>query len=206
MGTRHLTCVVIDDQIKVAQYGQWDGYPTGQGEIIREFLSREGMDMPRFEKNVRACSWLTESDREEISKFSNNDGWMSSDQAAKFNASKWGYLSRNTGAGILDCILQEPRKLDDSSEFAADSLFCEWAYVIDLDKLELEIYMGFNTDGPVSRTERFAYLNDLPPPEYQKGEKKYWPVKLAKSIPIQDLPETDMGALANELEPEEEDV
>lgn len=27
MGTRHLTAVVIDGDYKVAQYGQWDGYP-----------------------------------------------------------------------------------------------------------------------------------------------------------------------------------
>jgi len=27
MGTRNLTCVMKDGQYKVAQYGQWDGYP-----------------------------------------------------------------------------------------------------------------------------------------------------------------------------------
>ena len=27
MGTRNLTVVYLDGQYKVAQYGQWDGYP-----------------------------------------------------------------------------------------------------------------------------------------------------------------------------------
>lgn len=31
MGTRNLTCVVLDGEFKVAQYGQWDGYPEGSG-------------------------------------------------------------------------------------------------------------------------------------------------------------------------------
>lgn len=38
MGTRNLTCVVKNNKYVVAQYGQWDGYPTGQGQTIVEFI------------------------------------------------------------------------------------------------------------------------------------------------------------------------
>lgn len=41
MGTRNLTAVYLDGQYKVAQYGQWDGYPEGQGITA---LTRERMD------------------------------------------------------------------------------------------------------------------------------------------------------------------
>jgi hypothetical protein len=38
MGTRHLIEVKIDGELKVAQYGQWDGYLTGQGVNIADFI------------------------------------------------------------------------------------------------------------------------------------------------------------------------
>ena len=38
MGTRNLTCVFVNGEYKVAQYCQWDGYPSGQGLTILNFL------------------------------------------------------------------------------------------------------------------------------------------------------------------------
>ena len=34
MGTRNLTCVFKDGEYKVAQYGQWDGYPSLKTQVI----------------------------------------------------------------------------------------------------------------------------------------------------------------------------
>ena len=39
MGTRHITAVVSEGQFVVAQYGQWDGYPTGAGNDIVAIIS-----------------------------------------------------------------------------------------------------------------------------------------------------------------------
>ena len=40
MGTRHLTYVYEDsDTILLCMYGQWDGYPTGHGADLAEFLN-----------------------------------------------------------------------------------------------------------------------------------------------------------------------
>lgn len=38
MGTRNITRVKSGGQLKVCQYGQWDGYPTGAGADIIKFI------------------------------------------------------------------------------------------------------------------------------------------------------------------------
>jgi len=43
MGTRHITQVRYGDEIRVSQYGQWDGYPAGQGLTVFRFLKSEEM-------------------------------------------------------------------------------------------------------------------------------------------------------------------
>ena len=38
MGTRNITRVILDGKVKVNQYCQWDGYPTGRGAEVLEFM------------------------------------------------------------------------------------------------------------------------------------------------------------------------
>ena len=51
MGTRNLTMVISENKTKVAQYGQWDGYPEGQGKTILKFLKR--CDLKIFEERLK---------------------------------------------------------------------------------------------------------------------------------------------------------
>ena len=118
MGTRHLICVFKDGEYKVAQYGQWDGYPEGQGVCILEFLN--SWDRDKFEKNVLTTQWLEDHE---------------------WDVCKYPHLSRDVGADILKKVEQERGlKLYNQIDFARDSLMCEWAYVIDLDTNKFEIY------------------------------------------------------------------
>jgi hypothetical protein len=43
MGTRNATIVIKDNKTKVAQYGQWDGYPSGQGVTALNFLRQANL-------------------------------------------------------------------------------------------------------------------------------------------------------------------
>ena len=125
MRTRHLVAVQLDGKYKIAQYGQWDGYLDGQGKKVLNFL-RE-MDRPKFETALRKCSFMTEQDFEELDKEIQNK----LQQNPRYDwTTEYPHLSRNTGAGILEKVQEsEGLKLKNSISFAADSLFCEYAYV-----------------------------------------------------------------------------
>lgn len=163
MGTRHLIAVMVGGKYKVAQYGQWDGYPTGQGMTVLAFL-RDPANVVALRAKAPLTRWLTEADGEVLI----------ADQP---------HMSRDTGAEILAAVASSPPGLllIDKSAFAGDSLFCEWAYVVDLDANRLEIFRGFNKQ-PLSESERFASA-----PRGDTGV--YYPVRFVASWPLDAVPD-----------------
>lgn len=181
MGTRHLVAVVLNGEVKVAQYGQWDGYPSGQGETVVKFISRT-MRIRKFKEQVAKCTFLTKEQIFQTWKEFGADesGFVSMDISRK-HAEKYPALSRDVGAEILKLVQSgKGRKLDNAIEFAADSLFCEFAYVLDLDGKVLEFYKGFNYETPKGR---FA---TMPKCKYNGEEKEYFPVTLLATIPFKE--------------------
>ena len=134
MGTRNLTVVFVDGEYKVAQYGQWDGYPEGQGAECLDFL-RNKMDENKFREQLKNIRFGSEEELDSLfTEFgSAPDGMISMSNYNKFKDA-YPELHRDTAAKILKMIQNgEVRILKNDIEFAADGLFCEWAYVIDLD-------------------------------------------------------------------------
>jgi len=188
MGTRHLTIVKQEGEIKVAQYGQWDGYPDGAGTDIVNFIhaiSSPDM-MERFRRRVELCRWVTEEELDVV-----NEAMKMTELSDPINGLYPEY-SRDTSAGILWLIMngkksyvnpdnqvarlgdnsyvrfnmheavvieeesKEVTLLNNSIDFGNDRTFCEWAWVIDLDKDKLECYCGYRTcDGPKGVFEEF---------------------------------------------------
>lgn len=193
MGTRHMIAVVSEDKYRVAQYGQWDGYPSGQGVGVLGFLTNGNLEA--LKRNALKCSFISNDEYKELTK-----GYADKDGDKFF--SKYPQFSRDTGSAILSLIsnADEGLKLWDDYNFAADSLFCEWAYVIDFDKNTFEVYEGFNQT-PLEAHERFfgmvceRYAN-------KKSSDVYHPVKLKKVFSLLDLPTTEEFLL--ELEPPDE--
>lgn len=168
MGTRHLICIYIDGECKLAQYGQWDGYPEGQGSDIVKFLQQKDFSLDFFKERAKAITLYSE---EEITKtIETNANWH--------NDYPW--LSRDFGSDILDYVYNtNARVANNDPVFSADSLFCEWAYVIDLDAEMLEVYRGFQKE-PHTKG-RFC-----------KGAQQhtgYYPVALVIAFPLTDIPE-----------------
>lgn len=188
MGTRHLVAVMQNKEYKVAQYGQWDGYPSGQGLTVLNFLKEANLD--KFREQVSKCTFIEDEDfyskaYAELN-IDTKDGYVSFEDAEVF-ASKYPQLSRDMGGKILDFVLNNDNVLlTDSIDFANDSLFCEWAYVVDLDKNLLEVYQGFNSK-PLSKDERFFGPMD---------KNGYYPIKHVISFDLSKLP-TEEEFLSN---------
>lgn len=198
MGTRNLTVVVKDKKIKVAQYGQWDGYPSGVGKDIANFIQKK-MDLRKFKKALDNSQFISDEEITALWKKAGADdsGLVNMIVSQKFNHTNPA-LSRETGASVLE-IIQETggAQLQNSIDFAGDSLFCEWAYVIDLDKKVVEVYQGFNKT-PLKKRERFyKYTN----PASANGG--YYPVKLLAKYPFRSFTVSAMTKLEKSLNNEE---
>ena len=152
MGTRHLIAVYKDGQPKIAQYGQWDGYPTGQGYGVFLFLTElmsSPNKLPAFTEKVSELTFHTEESYLAILKEyweKDGDGFCLSYGSPE--KAYWDehmrHLSRDAGSDILQIVMDSkvPLVLQNNIDFAGDGLFCEWAYVIDLDSERFEVYMG----------------------------------------------------------------
>ena len=187
MGTRNITIVIKNKKTKVAQYGQWDGYPSGQGVTALNFLRQSNLS--QFGEEVDKLKWFTEKQLEKLEKIEWKD--------------THGCISRDTGAEILNEVYEgKVTRLVNQETFVADSLFCEWAYVVDLDKNTFEVYEGFNQE-PLTKEDRFFELTEN---VERRGDNQYHPCKMIKSYPLDNLPtEEEFINYFDKLEEEKEE-
>ena len=67
MGTRHLQSVIDKKgDKKISQYGQWDGYPSGQGADLLKYLKEGNLD--KYQSELSLISEITKSQAEEVNK------------------------------------------------------------------------------------------------------------------------------------------
>lgn len=178
MGTRNLTMVVLHGEPRIAQYGQWDGYPSGQGCTALNFL--RSADLAVFKEKVGLCRFGSDQEIKALwERYSTPEEGVIGTPVE--------YLSRDTGAEILRWVYESETGLvlRDSRDFAADSLMCEWAYVIDLDHKTIEVYKGFNQE-PLDQGERFA--NYRLPKDEADLSPGYYPVRHVVTFRLEALP------------------
>lgn len=85
-------------------------------------------------------------------------------------------LRQNQGS-INPIIHGTDKRMIDNQSFLRDSLFCEWAYIVNLDEEVFEVYRGFNkypaNPGRYARTE--------------PDERGFVGVKLVRTYKLEDL-------------------
>jgi hypothetical protein len=130
MGTRNLTKVVDSEGItRVAQYGQWDGYPEYTGTRILDFIKEHKM-LETIEKSLVKARFITQEENQELIKlYTDENGMMTFEQGAEWSV-MYPSLSRDTGCDILRVLVYSNGivPLVDESEFENDELFCEGVY------------------------------------------------------------------------------
>ena len=181
MGTRNLTRVVHEGAYRIAKYGQWDGYPESLGQEILKFL-RINFERNSFIENLKKIRFINDDELKALWKEAGADdsGWANIAVCDRFKEKHYA-LSRDCKGSELLLAIQHGGvdKQTDSLNFAGSGLFCEWCYVIDLDKNTFEVYKGFNKT-ELKPTERFASI--------KRQEEEYSPVKHFKTYSLNKLP------------------
>lgn len=179
MGTRNLTCIKKNGNYVLAKYCQWDGYYERQGQMIADFLRKPG-NIEKLRERADALRFISDEELNHrwIEAGADPDSsWVSLDVSRKFRR-LYPELSRDTGGEILKmiCGSNEPVYTINDLNFAADGLFCEFAYVIDFDENTFSWYEGFGKTR-LLETERFAFLNSV--------DSEYYPVHEVGKVPLE---------------------
>lgn len=172
MGTRGFVGFVIDGTEKIA-YNHWDSYPSGLGTDVLDWLRKAHLGgARRLAGELRVVDPTSTPSAEDIEKLRP----YANTNVGSREITDWYVLLRGTQgnpAAMLDAGF-----IEDASDFPGDSLFAEWGYLVDFDAMTFEVYRGFQ--GAPHEAGRFAAR----PP----GENGYYPVRLAHSWPLTDLP------------------
>lgn len=128
MGTRNLTVVRGSTGItKIAQYGQWDGYPSYSGIKVLEFL-RGKDNLNKLYANLDKVEFVGDEEVDKLYKQYETTDWENKDFLNAYPG-----LHRDTGIEILSVVANatDTIKTVDNSDFANDELFCEGIYEVD---------------------------------------------------------------------------
>lgn len=204
MGTRNLT-MVIDKagELKVAQYGQWDGYPEGQGATILNFC-KDKTNLNKLQKTLPDCKFYNNCDdiNDYIEKYDEKAPRWSNEPDNRTEQDRYWFArtqTRDLCGDILESIITIDKNLlpkehngkiylYDDHKFGRDSLMCEWAYCVNFQTKKLECFCGFNKD-KAREHERFkATEEELKQQEECFKERKYCGIWLVKEYDLYKLP------------------
>lgn len=172
MSTRGGYGFVKGNEIKVS-YNHYDSYFSGLGFDIMKFVTETtDKEMEKiFDKivMVKEDSIPTEEQIKECEQYLDL-------KVSTQDKKDWYCLLRNS-QGELNEYKKELRYMIDNKEFLGDSLFCEYAYILNLDSKCLDIYTGFNEN---------KNTNNLFT-QFRNDEEKYVEVELLTSISFKKI-------------------
>jgi hypothetical protein len=180
MGTRGCYGFRKDGQDKLT-YNHYDSYPSCLGKNIVDFIQSTSIEEMKniFEKIVLVKDKDLPSDEELVL-------WKLTDTISLGKFDWYSFLSEYQG-DLSYYKKDDAKYMENGNDFIKDSLFCEWAYIINLDTNELEVYKGFQSEPHENRYTDYVY-------ESNSGDK-YYPCRLVATYDLDNIPDNVMEQL-----------
>lgn len=159
-------------------YKQYDSYPSGLGATILNFVAKTTVE--QMKDAVARIVLIDESQPptpEQIKELAPYTDLNVSERST----ADWYCLTRELQGNLLPYIHGKVRCMTDYKDFLKDSLFCEYAYIINLDSGMLEFYEGGNKD--CKAPGRYAKVAK----KFQKQNQGYAGVALRDQVNL-DIP------------------
>ena len=196
MGTRGLWAIRKGGKDKAA-YNHFDSYPEGLGDDVISFIKR--MSVKKLNDLFDLIVTVDDDTRptkEQIAICKRN-GWFDG-MVASGSDHDWYCLLRNLQGDFdnYEKAQQEasPIFMIQSIDFILNSLFCEYAYIINLDNLTLEYYVGYQKEP--QKGNRYGVKPD---------EDGYYPCKLVKAYDLAEIINRDTESLVREMDKADEE-
>lgn len=140
MGTRGAIGFRIDGQDKVT-YNHFDSYPNGLGCTVIETVRTWGDDdLGGAARRVIMVDADSKPSPLEMSRYFP----LANLGVSTGSVTEWYCLLREIQGELAPYIDGTVDHMIDSRGFLGDSLFCEWAYIVNMDERTVEVYQGFN--------------------------------------------------------------
>ncbi len=184
MGTRGLYGFRKNGVDKLT-YNHYDSYPSYLGRKMIEFIQEYCLDLNEIYKNII----LVDEDSEPTESQIKECEILADLSVSKQSLTDWYCLLRNA-QGNPKMYGEGLKYMIDNKDFILDSVFCEYAYIINLDTKKLEIYNGFQKVPDESNVYGC-----------KPNEDGYYPCKLAYVIDLLDIIRCqDNDVLINQIE------
>lgn len=166
MGTRNMTMVINKQgEKKVAQYGQWDGYPSGVGVGVLNFLKNKEL-VSKLIDNLEKVRFLDPEgkDKDFIESYDKNTPQWSNEPDNRTDEQKrwWStYCNRDLADDVLTNIANSTDKeivlMNRENTAKGSESWVEWCYVINFQENKL-VVTGRLDEDPIKSYS----LDDLP--------------------------------------------
>lgn len=171
MGTRGCYGLYKNGVTKTT-YNHFDSYIGGLGKDILDFV--ENTSIPIMNKIFDKIELVREDDIPTIEQIENCQDFTDLEVSNKSIMDFYCLLRK--AQGDLNAYKTDLKYMIDSKEFLGNSLFCEYAYIINLDKNVLEFYKGFNK---VPQNNRYS--------KYADEKEEYKECKLLAEYPLTEI-------------------